>query len=185
MPMKSTTRAFRKAHAFTTVEFMGVMVIAMILSAIAIGGLHLYEQEMPVKTDARRLNYAFANARAQAIANNGYFALNIDLGNRNFWLDETDVVGNPINPKVTHPEKLNDKVVIANAQFGLDPSSTIDGIIKVLFFPDGSSDDARFYLRLTGADASDTENIFTVRLYGPTGLSKVFENQRLEPEETS
>lgn len=183
--MKSTFRVTKNAAAFTTVEFMGVMVIAMVLSVIAFAGFHIYKKEMPVKGDAERINYAFANARAQAIANNGYYSVNFDIANHNFWLDETDSAGNTTVHKVTSPEKLNDKVVIDDVLFGLNPAPVQDGIISVLFSPDGSSDDASFYLRLSSADPQVAANIVTVRLYGPTGLSKVFENQRLASHVTS
>lgn len=169
----------RSRLGFTTVEFIGVMVISLILGTIAMAGFRLYQKELPVKYAARRIVHAFATARAFAIAHNSVYTVQIDRVHRNFWIDETDQVGRPTAPKVTRPEPIDERIEIEAIQFTQTAPVALTDVASVRFFPDGSSDDLRIFMKLELADALDDNNIYSVRLYGPTGQSRVFENQRL------
>ena len=54
------------------------------------------------------------------------------------------------------------------------------GLQYFIFRPDGSADaDARVVLFGSGEDPAIEANVFTVRLYGPTGANRVFPRQRI------
>ena len=161
------------------IEFMGAMAIGLILSVLALSGFRLYEREMPLRHSAGRLAAAFSTARALAISNTGTYSVQVDVKARNFWIDETNSFGEPIVPKVLAPEKLDDTVTLAGIYFGAQPAPQYGTVTRIRFYSDGSSEDARLYLILAGANAADPANFDTVRLYGPTGASRVFERQRL------
>lgn len=168
-----------RRRAFTSVELMGAVVLSMILSVVAITSYRLYERELPVKYAARRLSHAMATARTMAVANSSIYTVQIDRAYHNFWIDETDEFGQPTVAKVVSPESLDPKVQIDGVQFGSTDSSLYNNVTSVRFFSDGSSDDVSVTLKMLADNAQDPKNIFTVRLYGPTGQSKVFERQRL------
>ena len=171
--------ACRCRRGFSALEFVTAVVISMILATIAFSGLRLYEQDLPARALAKRINHAFSSARAFAIAQNAIYSVQLDLEHGNFWIDETDGLGNPVVPKVVRPEPFDEKVQIESVLFGLNPADPSQGPIPIRFLPDGSSDDVTIYLKLLEATGDDPRQIQTVRLYGPTGMSKVFENVRL------
>lgn len=170
----------RRRRAFTMVEVMAAITVSLILSVVAVASYRLYQHEMPVKYAGQRLSHAFAMARSYAVANNGYYALKIDRAHQNFWLDATDETGVVVAvPKVASPELFDEKVAIDGIQFGANAGSEpTDEVVPILFRPDGSSDDVHLYLRTAGS-AGQGADLCTVRLYGPTGMSRVIVGQRL------
>ena len=170
------TRPLR-ARAFTSIEVLGVVIIGMILVAVAIVGMRLYEKQLPVRGTAGRLTHAFASARAMAISRNSTFMVVVDRHMNSFWIDETDRFGALLVPKVVAPTSLGEAVTIRNA-FPQDAA-----VLNLRFFPDGSSDDVYIYLELLGArEVNRAGDIVTVRLYGPTGVGEVFERELLPPQ---
>ena len=148
---------------------MGAIVLSMILTVVAFAGYRVYEREMPTKFMARRLTSTFSMARASAIAHNSTFTVKIDRKHENFWLDETTAGGAILVPKVTSPEQFDEKVEIKSIIFGQNSATTAE-VTHIHFYADGSSDDVNLALILKGQSGANT---YTVRLYGPTGLSRV------------
>lgn len=176
-------RPGRRRRGFSALEFMTALVVGSILTVIAVSAYQIYEREMPVRHAARRLSHAFSAARAFAVSNDSTYAVRISEPYNNFWIDETDELGYPIQPKVTSPEPFGDQVAIDGIMFG--ENLTTDALaVPVLFYPYGNSDDVRVFLHLKGTDPGNERNIYTVRLYGPTGQSTVFDGQRLMPDPT-
>ena len=169
----------QSALAFTTIEFIGAVVVMLVLAVIGLAGFRIYEREMPVKHVAKSLNHAFSSARTFAIAQNAVYSVQINLNFNNFWIDETNELGQTLLAKVVRPEPIGDQVEIDSIFFGSTRINNTQSSIPVRFLPDGSSDDVTVYLRLAAADSTNPANIYTIRLYGPTGLSRIFENQRL------
>ena len=167
-----------RGRGFSSIEFFAAAVIGMILTVVAVAGYRVYQRQMPVKFTAQRLVHGFSAARAFAVAHNSYFTLQLDLGHRTFWIDQVDATGAPVAPKVVNPEMLDEKVAVEGVQFGQNPPPP-NIIVPIRFFPDGSSDDVHIFLRMKADNAAADANIFTVRLYGPTGMSRLFENRRL------
>jgi Tfp pilus assembly protein FimT len=168
-----------KRWGFTSIEFMGAMVIGAIISVLAIGSYRLYERELPVRHAARRLVHALSSARALAISQNLPYAVLIDRRYQNFWVDQVNAAGATTVPKVVSPEPFGKKVQLIDIQFGLTPvSASATDPVVIRFFPDGSSEDARIFLRMINAPNAPAAT-YTVRNYGPTGQARVFENQQL------
>jgi Tfp pilus assembly protein FimT len=183
MPMSNGIRARRPAapRGFSSVEFIGAVVISMVLSVIAVAGYRIYQRDLPLREGARRLAHTFSTARAFAISNNSVYTVQIDRQYHNFWIDETNAVGVPILPKVTRPEPLDDRVRINDILFGANSAVGVASLTPVRFFSDGSSDDVRVFMNLADVQTTDSASICTVRLYGPTGQSRIFEGEWLLP----
>lgn len=170
----------RTRRAFSMIEFLGALVVSGIVSSMALVGYRVYERELPVRHAASRLSHAFATARAYAIAQNAIYAVRIDRRYKNFWIDQVTTAGVIQRAKVTRPEPIDDNVVIDDVWFGLSPAGAAADPLTFRFLSDGSSDDGRVFFVLDGKDPAVGTNVYTVRIYGPTGQSKVFANQRLE-----
>lgn len=162
-------------------ELFAALVVSLILTLVAIAGYRVYQRQMPVKYTAQRLVHSFSAARAFAIAHNDIFCVQYDPVRRNFWIDQTDETGLPVVAKVVRPEVIDEKVAVDGLQFAQGPQVQSGPAIPIRFFPDGSSDDVRIYLRMKADDPATSESIYTVRLYGPTGQSRLFERRRLAP----
>jgi Tfp pilus assembly protein FimT len=184
--LRTGPKQFRVRRAFTTIELILAIVIGLIVSVLGFSGFRVFSQELPVKSATRRMNHVFATARSFAIARNGYFQVTLDLDRKNFWIDE---INNPTidppsiltrNQKIVSPEKIDDRVAIEGVRYvflAVAPFTT--GIQHFIFRPDGSANlDARITFHEVAKDPAIDSNIHTLRLYGGTGLTKVFPRER-------
>lgn len=157
-------------------------------------GFRIFNEDSRLDSTATRLSHALSTARSFAIAHNSYYQVRLDLNLKNFWIDEIpdpalnpDAEDEPLTPKVQAPEVLGELVEVEGVRFGsltstlIDPDPTTASLpVSIIFAPDGSAEqDARITFFLTGDDPSIDENIYTVRVWAPTGHSKVFPNQRI------
>lgn len=183
MTRRSTILMSGKAQrgGFTMLEFSGAMVIALILSIIAVAGFRVFERELPLRHGSKRLVQAFSAARSFAIARNSNFVVRIDKVAKNFWIDETDPRGVTTLPKVTRPEELGPELEVTDVYYGQARIADSERFLFFRFYPDGSADDARVMLRRVDTEATDDTSYDTIRLYGPTAQSEVFSGQRLLP----
>jgi hypothetical protein len=166
-------------RAFTSIELLGAIVLSLILASVGIAAFRLYDREQPLTSASGRLTHAFATARSLAISRNSTFTVVIDRRYNQYFIDETDRLGLVLVPKVVGPESLGDLVTVEQILPGDQE------VVRARFFADGSGDDLYIHLKLAGrATSSDPGDVTTVRLYGPTGMSRVFENQQLEPAAT-
>ncbi len=170
---------FRK-FGFSALELTAVVLVMLILSMIAAAGVQMIGRQDPVSHSARRLVHAFGTARSYAIAHNSTYTVQIDMDHYNFWIDETTQNAAVLTAKVIRPQPLDRKMVFDQVLRGA-MSTSVEGLHTVRFFPDGSSDDLSLMLRRADADGTNERNISTVRIYGPTGQTRIFENRRLEP----
>ena len=166
----------QRSRGFSVVEVLGALVLSLILATVAMVSLRLYQKDLPLNGTANRLAHLMATARAMAISRNGTFAVIIDRTYNNFWVDEIDSAGNKLVPKVISPESIGELVVVDS----ILPGSGQPAVAR--FNPDGSSDDLYIHLKLKSRQQStDERDVTTVRLYGPTGQSRVFQQRRLTP----
>jgi len=175
----------KAARAFTMMELILAIVIGMIVSVLGFSGFRMFNQEMPLKSTTRKLNHTFATARSFAIARNGYFQVTLDLDHHQYWVDQ---ISNPAlppvimtrNQKIVSPEKVDDRVKIEGVWgpfLNATPVST--GIQTFLFHPDGSIDhEGRITFYEAAKDPTIATNIYTLRIYGATGLSQIFPHER-------
>lgn len=167
-----------RVSAFSTLEVLAAIVVSLILASIGLASMRLYQVELPISGSGNRLCYAFSTARTMAISRNSTFAVVINTDYSNFWINELDSNGNTVAAKVVTPETIDPRVAIAEI---IPAPTTSEAIFK--FFPDGHSDNGAVYLKLKSRLASlNTGDFTTVRVYGPTGQSRVFErNQVIVP----
>ncbi len=85
---------------------------------------------------------------------------------------------------MVHPQLLEENVVIDTFIYGTVTTNT-EAVRSVRFLADGSCDEVTIMLRNAGDKASDSENLDTIRVYGPTGQTRLFENERREPTTSS
>lgn len=169
--MGNKSQTTRRSRGFTMLEFTITVLIGLILAVISGAAYFIYQRDLPVKYAAGRLNQCLSTARAYAIANNSIYTVQLDPHYLNYWIDETDDLGQVTVPKVTTPEKLGDKVDLAAVMMDGVAVPTNLNTISIRFFADGSCDDTSLTLA-TGQGAQAL--YYTVRIYGPSGLGRVF-----------
>lgn len=178
---------FNRKDGFTALEVLIAVTLSLILSVVAVVGFEIYQREQPLDESARRLARACNAARSLAISTNQIHAVQIDRRFNNFWVDQTDEDGAPVVLKVVPPQEFSRQVRIENILFGSGNDLTtdslfvppnFDGRTPIVFFPDGSSDDASVLL---SHEASPEPT--TVRVYGPTGTARVIDTGTLLPNE--
>lgn len=170
-------------RGFSTLEMVTALAIGMVLTVVGLAGLRLFQSERRVESAADRFSGALSAARTLAVSQNGFYRVALDLDNSNFWIDEIDDPdvnpGVSLTPKVVHPEAVGDLVEVEGVLYQGAGSIVSTGTQEFVFSPDGSADnDAVITFILTGLDPNDEENLFSVRLYGPTGQNKVFPRER-------
>jgi hypothetical protein len=173
-PPRAFPRHRRRNRGFTALELLGAMVLSLILLTVGMAGFRLYERELPLSGAAGRLTHGLATARTMAIARNSTFTVVIDRRFNHYYIDETDRFGGVLAPQVVAPESFGEQVIVESI-LPLNAS-----VVRARFFPDGSSDELYIHMKLANrVNSNDEADVTTVRLYGPTGQSRVFENQRL------
>ena len=171
-----------RRRAFNMVELLTTITIAMVISTIGFSGFRLFKRQLPVTSAATRFSNALSTARSYAIARNGFYQVTFDLDHRNFWIDEIpDPVlspgAPPTTPKVVSPEVIDDRVRILGVTQTGSTNEVTTGLQFFIFNPDGSADrDVRVRLIQIAEDPAVPGNVVTIRLYGPTGHSKVMQS---------
>lgn len=171
---------YHRWGGFSALELALAILILSIMTIIGMVSLRMAGQYDRVHQSASRLQHAFSVARSMAIANNSTYTVWIDMTHHNFWVDETYMNGQTIAAKVVHPQLLEANVAIDTFIYGT-VTTNIEAVRPVRFFADGSCDDVTIMLRNDGDSASNPKNIDTIRVYGPTGQTRLFENERREP----
>ncbi len=175
-------------RGFTIVELLTILVLGMVLAVIGFSGTRLFDRTRPVESSARRFSHALSTARALAIARNGFFQVTLDLGERNFWVDEVTeppeedslpgTAPGVVRPKVVPAEALHSHVRVVGVEDTGAQAPATSGLQRFVFGPDGSaSRDSRIVFVHARDDPTVPGNLYTVRLYGPTGHNKLFERR--------
>lgn len=171
-------------RGFHTLELISAVAIALVVMAIGFSGFRIYNNGMPVDSVSRELTHVLGTARSMSISRNSFHAFRIDLAEGNFWVDEIPDPSDPSAPPIPSGAKrlesqgVDSRVRVEGARFGNGVTQTL-GIQSLVFGPDGSADaECRIYLYEAGEDPNVDYNIHTVRVYGPTGLAKVYPHAR-------
>lgn len=182
-------RRHHNRRAYSAVELITAIAIGLIVATLGFSGLRIFHNEAPVKSVSQRFSHALSTARSFAVARNAFFSVVLDIDRRSFWINQiNDPASDPndptfisrYRPKVVTPEFVDKRVTIEGVQFVFNGPLLSAGIQEVIFAPDGSSNfDARFTFYDTERGAADPGNIYTVRLYGPTGHNKIYPRQRI------
>lgn len=180
--------ASRKNAGYSAVEIIVASAIGVLIAVIGFSGTRIFDTELPVKSQARRFAHCVSTARSFAIARNAFYRVSFDLDNRSFWIDRINDPNAPppipandrYEPKVVSPEGVDERVLVNGIFYGVTRTAATSGIQSVIFRPDGSADvEARVEFHQISQDPTVDSNIFTVRIYGPSGLNKVFPHQRI------
>jgi Tfp pilus assembly protein FimT len=186
-------RRARTPVGFSVIELLGALLLSAIVATMALAATGIFERQMPLSSAAQRLAGAMATARAMAIsqadANVGYAVVidRLTSGTQTtaalpqFWIDKIDATtGATKTPKVVAPETFGEKTWL-DAIY-VNGAKNNSGAIRLRFLDTGVGDDACVYLKLK-ADVNDASvgKVTTVRLYGATGQSRVFEHRKLVP----
>lgn len=160
------------------------LAIGMILTVIGLAGLRLFQSDRRADAAAVRFSNALSAARTLAVSKNAYYRVTLDLRYNNFWIDEIvdpdiDPSADPLTPKVARPETLGENVIVEGVLYGGATGPETSGPQYFVLRPDGSADnDAIVTFMIRGKDAGDPLNLYTVRLYGPTGHNQLFPRER-------
>jgi type II secretory pathway pseudopilin PulG len=181
------------------VELSVVVGIILLLSLLAIGSYANFSRGRRVLASAQSLSSILTTARSYAIANNRWQRVVIQFRNPDtnaeefaYWIDEisqnSSTTPNPplpgtvpgiLKPKVTTPELLQPEVRIAsvfvdNGDTATTYPASVNGSVVIRFKPDGSSDHAVVNLTGRANDPLDESKYYRVKVYGPTGKTKIF-----------
>ncbi len=177
-------------RGFSLIESLTVMAIMMIVATIGFSAFQIFDSEQTAAKTAKRFSHALSTAQGFAIEQNGFFRVVLDLENTVFWIDEIPdpaLVPNVlvdqtivIRPKIISPEDVGKLVTVEGVLDSGGGALQTSGFQNFIFGPDGGADrDTRVFFFRTRDDPTSDRNIFTVRLYGPTGSNEVFERQRI------
>ncbi len=185
-PVLKRTGIRSRRRGFSQLETITAIAIGLIVSVIGFSGSRIFQDSLPVSSVATRFNSALSTARSMAIAHNGFFQVVLDLDERIWWIDEipdpSAISPPPIlnGAKVESPEPVDERVKIEGVSYFVAGSPVTTGRQVFIFFPDGSADrDAHITFYQIAKNPAINRNIWTVRLYGPTGSNRVFPRQRI------
>jgi len=175
--------SFRIHHSsFRAAVTITELMVAILIICIMMGGAMLsyvnYYQKSLVLTQASKVRKAAGMARSRAIERGKPSQVAIWLDQPSVWVDDLDATGKVERRKIVTPEPIHDLVQLVSVDKLSSP--TVTGIATIRFNPDGSSEDTWVYLKRVQSPDQDKEYC-TLRIYGPTGLSKVFEHERRKP----
>jgi len=179
-------------RGFSLIEVVIVVVIAMILTILAVGSYSAMRQRRNLRAAATSFNSALVTARSYAVSRNEWHRVVVQFRDPTtnnesplYWIDEippgSNTVPNPAipepaaRPKVTTPQGLPVGVHFLDANVaGTTITATANNYAIIRFFPNGSSDEAEVRLYEDSVVANRPTPIQTVKLYGATSKSRIF-----------
>lgn len=182
----------RKHKAFSLLELMAVVAIAMILTIVAVNSYSAMQQRRSLRSGAESVRDVLMNARSLAVSRNAWHRVVIQTRDPNtnveeygFWIDEIDP-GTSTNPNpvaldvatralVVPFQELPPSVQIVDAQIkGTSYTvTTSNPYLVIRFKPNGSSDDANIRLREDSYVVPGGRLISEVRLFSATAKPKI------------
>lgn len=168
--------------AVSILELIVALALGMVLSVLGFSAFSLFKRQAPVQSSSNGLSQALSTARSLAVSRNSRFQVTLDLDRAHFWIDEITSAGiaNVTRPKIVRPELIEKRTRIEGVLQGGSVTAETTGRQFFIFNPDGSAErEARIFFILKADDPADNTKITTVRLYGPTGLNRVFAGQRI------
>jgi prepilin-type N-terminal cleavage/methylation domain-containing protein len=170
--MQGANNHTERRRGFTLLETLTVVAIIGILTSFAILVYSNHRRGLRAQTSAQQIESLFTTARALAINQNAHFRAVLDLDTSGMWIDRTDQDGQVVTPKVVTPENWSFYTTVVDVT--VDGTSSTAGVVPIRFRPNGSSQSARILLASEGGDSTGGEDLFTIKLYGPTARSRIF-----------
>lgn len=187
---RNSVRAVRaRAGGFTLIELLLVVAIIIVVTATTVPAVQRVFARQALQKGADRLRVAMGQARVRAIRNGEEYAVFLTPGGSWFNVDAfynfneqktraqqaqqfittgnfTDYEENILPRGVTFVDGETQQDARAAAVSGGSQGTVGDGIQAILFYPDGTSQDARIVLQ------NDKQNMLQVELRGLTGIAK-------------
>ena len=171
-----------KKCGMTLMELLTVVLILVVLSMLSLGAFSRQHQVSLLHNEALKVQSTLGLARSRAISQNVPYQFDFWTTNPSYWIDRLASDGMSIEQsRETTPAQVNALVImdVAVSPPNAFPATALVDIVSIRFQSDGSSEDAVIHLIREGADASDPSQYYSVKLYGPSGSSKIFPNVRL------
>ncbi len=180
--MRDRNAATRRRAAFTLLELMLVLTVVLVVAAMAAPLVRRSFAYQSLRSGADQVRASFGQARIRAIKSGNVFAFLYAQGGESYTISPFINAYSLINPQIMASvqsppplRKLPAGLVFAGAnvsgdargQFESEGASGTQGMTPILFYPDGSSQDAAVYLR------NDRNDLIRVDLRGLTGMSNV------------
>lgn len=182
----------KRHKAFSLLELMAVVAIAMILTIVAVNSYSSMQQRRSLRSGGESVRDVFMNARSLAVSRNAWHRVVIqtrdpvtNVEEFGFWIDEIDP-GTSTNP---NPATLDAATRALVVPFQAMPPSVqvVDAQIKgtsytatganpyfvFRFRPNGSSDEANVRLREDTFNAPSGRIVSEVRLFSATAKPKI------------
>lgn len=174
--------AARRRAAFTLLELILVLSVIMVVAGLAAPLLRRSFASQTLRAGADQVRAQFGQARIRAIKTGNVFAFLYTPGADSYTIAPFLNAYSLINPQIvaaaqappqlrTLPKGLQfagaDVSGDARAQFEAEGATLQRGMTPILFYPDGSSQDAALYLRNQQGDT------IRIDLRGLTGMSNV------------
>ena len=189
MTISTTTQASTTRRAFTLLELLLVMAVVVIVLGLGSRSVGRAFQQTALTSGADRLRAAMGEARVLAIRDGDVYAVFVSLGNNWFdvapYANSQTVISRAIDDQRYVDDQGNSGIeenllpngvrfaaseVLADGRAASilsgTESSSGGGLQQILFYPDGTSQDASVILQ------NDLGGIVEVQLRGLTGLSK-------------
>ena len=179
-------------RGFSLLELMAVVVIAMIMTLVAVNSYSAMQQRRSLRSGAESVRDVLTNARSLAVSRNAWHRVVFQLRDPansevkfGFWIDEIDpgtsVNANPATLDfaqrglVTPWKGLPDSVQILDAQVKgtTYTASTANPYLVVRFMPNGGSDQANIRLLEDSNVAPGGQITSEVRLFAATAKPKI------------
>ena len=161
----------------TAIELTVVMLIISLMATVSVGVYVNYYKANLVESEAGKIDRLLATARGNAIRNAVPTRATFWLDRPAYWIDEGSEADGNLRLQITTPEQVHDLVRISSIDVNSSPTMS-SGVAEITFRPDGTSDNATIHLLHKEAKAGDDSEYYTIKVYGPTGRSKVFEKER-------
>lgn len=175
--------ATRHRHGVTLLELLAVLLILVIFAGFFVGGFVRQRQVALLRSESQQIQALIGLARSRAITESVPQQLVFWPDQPAYWIDRLSPDGLSIEQsQVTTPQPVNRLLRLdmdVETVYGSPATNPEGNLVTIFFRPDGSSDSATFWMRRRAADPTDPTEYYSIRLYGPTGRSRVFPNQRL------
>jgi prepilin-type N-terminal cleavage/methylation domain-containing protein len=176
--IKRIDPAARRSRGFSALELLVAVIIISIVSTAGVLGYSNYRQRNELESAARKITSTMSAARQYAITTNAPYQVVLNLPSEAFWIDEMDALGTSIRrQQATLPGEMPDFVTIESAT--VESVAATSGRVEIKFWPDGHSDNATIVLLHDSNLGNTKENVLSIKVYGPTGASRIHLGQRL------
>lgn len=165
---------------YSLIELIVVLLIIGLISAIATPFLITTISKTKLKASAKEIATTFRYARSRAIATKKPYYFYLDLNRSAYWISpenvDKDKKGNfnyeDVLKTATKIRTISKEIIIQKVNVG--KSTKDEGIIKIPFYPQGNTINAKVYLKKK--DASNSAKHYEILLDEVTGRVKIVQN---------